>query len=476
MRARREVSAFGGTSSLRWGKIVLLVFSVGLTAARGAAAQQVLSEPEQVVTVAKGQSALLTVPARLTRVSVGDPGIAEAVVVSPREVLVNGKAVGTTSLFAWDETGRIRLYALEVRADVAALERQLRTLFPGVDVNVTSSANAIVLTGTIRDPGIVRRILEIAQATGATVINNIQAPSAQQILLHVQFAEVNRTAVERLGVDLSAQNPQRFDREINRNTNTTVETLSSGMVRLFLLGENAQITATINALRSHGDFRSLAEPNLVALEGQEATFLAGGEFPYPAVQGGNAAGAVGIQFREFGVRLRFTPRVTNNGSIRLHVAPEVSSLDFANGVTFAGFQIPSLLTRRTESEVELRPGQHLAIAGLLDNNTLRNVDKIPFLGDLPILGALFQSRSARQGRTELLVVITPHLVQPSDAPPPLPTGDPNTWKWDSHLKAPPTVNPTTVNPPRSGSGYSAGASSPSAAPAQQSPAPPPEKR
>ena len=209
-------------------------------------------------------------------------------------------------------------------------------------------------------------------------------------------------------------------------------------MRLFLVGQNADLDATIRALKSKGEYRSLAEPNLVTMEGQEASFLAGGEFPYPTVQqaggGGGAGGQVTITFKEFGIRLKFTPTVTNGGTIVLKVAPEVSSLDFANGLTFAGYQIPALLTRRAESTVELRPGQNLAIAGLLDNVLSDNVNKIPFLGDLPILGAFFRSKSNDQARTELLVLVTPHLVEASDVAPGMPTGEPATWRWDRNMK------------------------------------------
>lgn len=426
---------------------LLLGLLAASSAPEGLRAQEVLSQPERVVTVPPAKSVLLTTPTRLQRISIGDPAVADAVVVSPREILVNGKAVGTTSLFTWDDTGRPHLYAIEVPADVAGLERQIRGLFPGVDVNVTASGASLVLSGNVTNPSVVRRISELAKTTGANIINNISAPSAQQIMLHVQFAEVNRSAVQKLGIDLTSTNPQNLG-QINRNSDIEVQTLSSGLVRLFLLGANTQLEAVINALRTSGDFRSLAEPNLVTLEGQEATFLAGGEFPYPSVQGGGQQGAVTVQFKEFGVRLRFTPTVTSNGAIRLHVAPEVSSLDFANGVNFSGFQIPALLTRRTESDAELRPGQHLAIAGLLDNTMLANVDRIPFLGDIPILGTFFRSTNSRQQRNELLVVVTPYIVQPSVNPIPLPTGAPTTWPWDRSVRPMPADTATQPAQPR----------------------------
>jgi pilus assembly protein CpaC len=218
------------------------------------------------------------------------------------------------------------------------------------------------------------------------------------------------------------------------NGDRQVETLSEGFVNLLIQGDAARLDAVIRALKSTGEFRSLAQPNLVTREGEEASFLAGGEFPFPSIQGG-ATNAVTIEWREFGIRLNFTPTITNSGNIRLRVAPEVSSLDFGNGLTFQGFQIPALLSRKVNTDVELRPGQTLAIGGLLDNSMLQDVDKIPILGDIPILGIFFRSKSARQNRTELLVLVTPHILDPDNLPAQsLPTGDPDTWDWDSHIR------------------------------------------
>jgi pilus assembly protein CpaC len=198
------------------------------------------------------------------------------------------------------------------------------------------------------------------------------------------------------------------------------------------------LDAVIRALKSTGEFKSLAQPNLVTREGEDASFLAGGEFPFPTIQGGGAGlQGITIEWREFGIRLNFTPTITNAGNIRLRVAPEVSSLDFANGLTFQGFQIPALLSRKVDTDVELAPGQTLAIGGLLDNNLLQDVDKIPILGDIPILGFFFRSTEARQDRTELLVLVTPHILDTDNLPEyVLPTGDPNTadWDWDAHIR------------------------------------------
>jgi pilus assembly protein CpaC len=408
-----------------------LMLALSAWATMPAEAQQVMTQATRVVSVARGTSALITTVAPVERVALGDPQIADAIAMSPTEILVNGQQVGTTSLLVWDRAGRVQLYTIEVTPDIGALERQIRALFPDLPVRLSATGEAVVVSGTVRDALAARRILEIVRASGARVINNLIAPSALQVLLHVRIAEVNRSAIQALGADLFFHNPHRYG-EVEDLATIQLETLSSGLVRLFLLGDNgASLDAVIRALRTRGDFRSLAEPNLVTLEGEEATFLAGGEFPFPSVQGG-AQQQVTIQWKEFGVRLNFTPHVTNDGSIRLNVSPEVSALDFANGLQFAGFVVPALLTRRASTDVELRPGQHLAIAGLLDNQQETNVSKIPLLGDIPIIGTFFSMREKRDRQTELLVIVTPYIVEPMDTPPGVPPGEPA--EWDRHRR------------------------------------------
>ena len=411
----------------RTARAPLLSLLCTLALAGTAAAQQVLTQPEQVITIAKGRSALVLQRVPVERVSVADDKIAEPVPVSPSEFLINAKQIGTTSLVVWSRAGGVTLYSVEVTADAEFVRRQIALLGPDAKVDVTASGNTIILSGTVARPTQVRRALEIARASGATIVNNIRGPSAAQVLLKVRFAEVSHTALQSFGVQLGALNLERL--RPGGPVLDSVSTISDGIVNLFLASDNAAVSALINALRRKGEFRSLAEPSLLALDGDTASFLAGGEFPFPIVQGGAGNNAVSIQWREFGVRLRFQPFITDVGGIRLHLAPEVSSLDFANGLVFQGFRIPTITERRAETTVELREGQSLAIAGLLDNSTLRNATKIPLLGDLPILGALFRSSTTDQTRNELLVVITPQIIQPSDVPLPVPTGEPDTWKW-----------------------------------------------
>jgi pilus assembly protein CpaC len=423
----------------QWRPAGALVSLALLAGSQPAQAQRVVRAPEQVVSVSKGASALLVNTTAIQRFSIGDPAVAEAVVVSPTEILINGKTLGTTSLFLWDNTGQIKLYSVEVTADAPGLQRYLGSVLAGEDIDVVASGNVVTLSGQVRDASVASRAVEIAKGSGATIVDNLTTPEAVQVLLKVRFAEVNKSAIKEFRSQLATLNPQDLNSRTgdwigSANTNPETGAFSDGVVDLGLFNANASIEVLIRALTSKGLLKSLAEPNLIALPGREASFLAGGEFPYPAVQGGGGNNAVSIVFKEFGIRLRFTPTITRGGSIRLKVAPEVSALDFSNPLVFGGFTIPSILSRRAETEVEMKNGQYLAIAGLVDNTMTDNSTKIPLLGDIPILGQFFKSKDARQRRTELLVLVSPKLVLPSDTPALLPTGEPATWKWSGQMK------------------------------------------
>jgi pilus assembly protein CpaC len=414
--------------------LVALAWLVGLLIPVKSASQLIQTAADTVIAVQRGSSAIISVPDTLLRVSVADPEVLEAVVIPPRQLVLNAVSVGATSLILWGRNETSQLYTVEVTADLASLQRQLRELFPGVDIGVSSTGTAVVLTGTVRDAAVVRSALELAGATGAQVINNIQVPAPEQILLYVQFAEVTRSSLREIGGQLiRVTNPYHIDDAWGEDDFHVIETLSEGFVNLLVSGNNSRLDAVIRLLKNTGDFRSLAEPNLITRESEPASFLAGGEFPFPTLQGGNS-NAVTITWKEFGVRLNFVPTVTNAGNIRLRVTPEVSSLDFANGLSISGFLIPSLRTRRVDTDVELVPGQTLAIGGLLDSNIEESVDKIPILGDLPIIGTFFKKTSERQERTELLVLVRPHIVDPTDPTPPLPTGPLPAWDWDGHIR------------------------------------------
>jgi pilus assembly protein CpaC len=413
-----------------WASLVLLTLAWALAPQLSAQ----VTPAEGVITLARGQSFLLVHPVSVQRVSIGDPNIADAVVVSPHEVLVNGRALGSTTLIVWDQAGARHTFTVEVTVDVAALRRTIEQLFPGQNIRLTVSGNLVVITGTVTDARVARQALELARATGATVVDALQQPDPRQIMLQVRIAEVGRNVVREFNARLLTLNPHGLE----GTGDITLETVADGLMRLLLVDPRASLEAVFRAMRTTGEVRTLAEPNLVAVEGSTASFLAGGEFPFPIVQqagAGSAPSAISVQWREFGVRLNFTPTVTDAGGIRLRVAPEVSSLDFNTGLSVGGLTVPALRTRRAETEIELRDGQTFAIAGLLDNNTLESVTRLPLLGDLPVIGALFRSRSRRQNRTELLVLVTPRLVAPMDVPPPLPTGEVDTWRWDSHIGA-----------------------------------------
>ncbi len=414
----------------------------------GARAQRVISQAERVISVSRGASVLLVNPVPISRFSVGDPNTAEAVVLSPTEVLVNGEGLGTTTLLVWDNSGQVRVNSVEVTADAPGLQRFLKQLMPNEEIEVSASGNTVTVSGSVKDPNSVARAVDIAKASGATVIDNLVAPPAVQVLVRVRFAEINRTALRDWSTRFATLNPHKLS-DKGDWSGTTDPTVGADAITFLLNSGNANLQAFIAAATQKGDLRTLAEPNLMTLPGKEAYFLAGGEFPYPSVQGGTSSGAVSIVFKEFGIRLRFLPNIARNGAIRLKLTPEVSSLDFANGLTIQGFQIPSLRTRRAETEVELRQGQYLAIAGLMDNETTRNLTKIPFLGDIPILGELFKSRGIRDRRTELLVLVTPELVEATEVAPKVPTGEPGpppppgNWKREGFLKSPPN---SSANP------------------------------
>jgi pilus assembly protein CpaC len=445
----RALTARLTTARARRAALVLGLAAWGLAQAPPAHAQVA----ERTIIVPTGKATLVTHGDRLTRVSISNPTVAEAVVVSPYEVLLNGRQIGTTTLVLWDAVGGRELFAVEVTADAVALERHLKTLFPNEPIAVSATGNAFILTGSVSDATAARRAVEIAESTGLEVVDNMQVPAPHQILLQVRFAEVSRNAIQELGVNILRVDPLNLRGDDEGfmgtgsftppganfiNTPAGPDQTFSDVVNLYLFDRGTQIGAFIRALQGKGMFRSLAEPNLLALDGREASFLAGGEFPYPVPQGSAAGQTITIVFKEFGIRLKFTPNITNSGNIKLRVAPEVSTLDFANGLQISGFQIPALLTRRAETEVELKDGQTFAIAGLLDNSITESVEKFPILGDIPVLGALFSSRQLAQNRTELLVLVTPRLVQPTATPPAVPTGEPDTWDWQRSLREPVT--------------------------------------
>lgn len=429
-----------------WAWLATLVLGVLLMVTTPAEGQEFVTQHQGAVSIARGTSTVLVSPVDLTRISMADPDVAEAVAMSPNEVLINGRQLGTTTFVVWDTTGARYMYGVEVTADAMALERSLETLFPDEEIEVAARGGTLILSGPVTSAFVARRALELAEGTGALVLDNLQTPAPSQIRLKVRFAEVSRSALKAMGNQiLDILNPH----ELSGDGDWRAQTDSDGEVELSLINSDANLRAIIRALNESGDFRSLAEPTLLALDGESASFLAGGEFPFPTVQGNQNSNAVSIEWREFGVRLNFTPTVTNIGNIRLDIAPEVSALDFAGGLTISGFQLPSILSRKAETHVELRQGQHLAIAGLLDRSMQESIRKLPFLGDIPILGNLFRTTDERQQITELLVIVSPSIVEPANEMPTIPTGNPDNWEWDNRLLPAP---PDTTSAAAAGNG------------------------
>jgi pilus assembly protein CpaC len=350
-------------------------------------------------------------------------------------VLIDGRSAGTVSLIVWG-AGRREQYDVVVDPGVTTLQQTFQQLFPGEDIRVAINDDAVILSGQVSTNAVMLKAGEVVAATkqNVRVVNMLQLPggtASQQVMLQVRFAEVNRAALVQAGFSLFGTG-QRFagrtttqqfpSPQINQQeVNVDPDLQWTDFLNLFFYDRREGIGAVLKALESKGYFQSLAEPNLIAYNGQKASFLAGGEFPIPIVQGGNN-NSISVQFKEFGVRLAFTPTIAGD-VIRLKVEPEVSSLDFNNGITLQGFRIPALLTRRAQTDVELRDGQSFAIAGLLNNISQEDKAAIPILSRLPIIGVLFRSKADRAERTELMVLITPRLVRPLDPDevPPLPT-------------------------------------------------------
>ena len=418
------------------------------TAATSASGQSITAGAAPL-RVMVGKSLLINTTERLKRVSVTDPAVADALVVTPTQVLINGLAPGEVSLLIWDELERSRSFDLRVDVDITAASEEMHRLFPNEQINVTPSRNAIVLSGHVTTEDVFKHAGALASAYSKNVVNVLTfgPVGAEEVLLEVKFAEVDRSAITQMGFNLfstgagntlgSTTTGQFGGVGTSPITSTiggagttgTTTTTVSNLLNMFFFNPQVHLGAVIEALKTQNLLQILAEPNLIAINGKEASFLAGGEFPFPVAQQ-NASGiaTVTIQFREFGVRLKFTPVIQPNGNIHLHVIPEVSTLDFAEAVTVAGTTIPAISTRKADTEFELQDGQSFIIAGLMDNRVTNVANKIPGLGDIPILGNFFKSKSAQKSNSELMVLCTVHRISPSVEAPkgpamPLPTLD-----------------------------------------------------
>jgi pilus assembly protein CpaC len=392
------------------------VLRADAAAAAGPVSVDVVDPNGHRIDLVRDQGAMLRMGAKIDSVFVADPEIADVQVKSQKLIYVFGNAVGTTTLFAVGPNDNVVASAdVVVRHDLERLTQALRDLHPAEPVEVRAVEGAVVLTGSVSHSGIAEDAREIAAryAGEDNVINRLEVTSPTQVHIRVRVAEVERSISESIGV---RWNELRFGAEdaftFFGGALTGIQGSFGG--NLDVDGEDAGVDATLDLLAEEGLVSVLAEPNLTALSGETASFLAGGEFPIPVSQDEDT---ITVEFREFGVRLQFTPTILNSGRISMQVAPEVSELNFTDGVAIGanGLRVPALSTRRTETTVELASGQSFAIAGLLQNTRNHDISKLPGLGELPVLGSLFRSNAYRRGETELTIVITPYLVRPTSS-------------------------------------------------------------
>src|SRR5438477_2744062 len=403
---------------------------------------QNVSSEGQALHILVGKSVVVNVQAPITRVLSSNPAVIETLATSPTEIVVEGRAPGSSSLILWDQSGRSQMLDVIVDVDVAGLRSAIERSYPDQHIDVQADGGRLILTGKVTDAKMVEDLTKMASVYSNQVVNSLSLAIAhdRQVLLEVKFAEVDRTKFLQFGVNLLSTGAgntlgttttgqfggfgqQKISDTAGPGTHagpfTTDQTINN-VLNIFLFRFDIHFGAVIEALQQQSVLQILAEPNLMALNGQKATFLAGGEFPFPIVQPGNGFTAVTIQFKPFGVKLDFTGNIASDGTIRLHVAPEVSTLDFTNALAISGFTIPAISTRRAETELELKDGQSFGIAGLLDNRATAQLSKIPGIGDIPVLGQLFRSRNINKSKTELLVLVTPHIIDPvhTTTPPP----------------------------------------------------------
>jgi pilus assembly protein CpaC len=416
------VAVFGSMRVYTQTKSSLAASAVAANAAEPKAAP-VDNEPRQVRLLV-GRSTIVEPGTPVTRVSLTSAEIADVVVTSASQLLLNGKTVGTTSMFVWDRAGVVRRFEVVVQRDISRLNEQLKELFPGEAIDARPNGTKIVLAGRVSNKAVIDNAINLAAGyveKKDDVVSLLQQAEGanNQVLLRVRFAEVSRNALTELGASFFSTGYKDF---LGRTTTQQYPApdfdnnrlVFSDFLNFFLMDTKNNLGTVIKALQTKGLFQSLAEPNLVAESGKEASFLAGGEFPVPIAQGSGGSVVITVSYKEFGIRLNFTP-VVNGNRVHLKVRPEVSTLDFGNAIVLQGFRIPSLNTRRTETELELDNGQTFAIAGLMSNSVASTLKKIPGIGDIPVLGLLFQSKAAQKDQTELVVMITPEILARSSS-------------------------------------------------------------
>jgi len=408
--------------------------SAGASAADKAGAQP-SSSPDamQQMHLVVGRSLFLEFPERLRRVYVSNPTVLDAMTASPFELVITARAAGASSLVLWAASGPAQMYTVLADVDVAGLSQSLADALPGDHVEVEAQQGRVHLTGVVASDAAADEAAKLAGIYSKDVVNALVVDPRHlpQVQLQVRIAEIDRSKLTAFGINLIGLNgasigqgsTQQFAPFTFQSNGGTTQAITSDFLNLFYFNIRNGIGATIKDLENKGILEILAEPNLTTIHGKPARFLAGGQFPYPIVQPGGAGSVptITVQFQPYGVKLEFTPFVNSDGSIRLKVAPEVSALDYTNEVVIAGYALPALSTRRAETEIELKDGQTFGISGILDHRTTDALSKIPGIGDIPVLGQLFRSKNLNRSTMELVVIVTPRIIDTlhgGDSPPP----------------------------------------------------------
>lgn len=407
-----------------------------------------------------GHSTVLRTQQRLRRVYVSNPAVIESMTASPKELVLTAKTGGSSSVAVWTEDGAATLYDVLAELDLTEPGKALRLAFPGEHLSVESQGGRLLLTGVASSQAVLDAALKLLASYSKDVVGSAQILllHTPQVQLKVRIAEVDRTKLTQFGINIlsggktqAVSQTQQFGPVALRDDGRLG---LSDLLNIFVYNHDIDLGALLKDLQQNQVLQVLAEPNITALSGQTAHFLSGGEFPFPVIQGSSGGlTSITIQFRPFGVRLDFTPVVNPDGTIRLKVMPEVSALDYTNAVTISGYTIPAISTRRAETEIELQNGQSFAMSGLLDRRTTEKLGKMPGIGDIPILGEFFKSRDINKSFTELVVIITPVIVDPLAKPEPLPAlpreAVPNLdeWQFDSWLKSQTKQPKEQVTPP-----------------------------
>jgi pilus assembly protein CpaC len=404
----------------------------------GLAAGPFLGQSAEDLRITVGKSIVIDYPGDIRQISTSNPEVVDASPVTTREILMSGKGLGSATMVVWSKADQRMFYNVTVELNLEPLRRILQDTFPEEKIDIHSSRDSITLNGTVSNKDVADRAMALSGTFAKTVVNNLQlapGPVEKQILLRVKFAELDRSRAQQFGVNILSSGALGTIGGITTGqfgqSNTVSATTGNGgaskaaitvtdALNIFAFRPDLNIAAFIKDLEQNNVLQILAEPNLVTTNGKEANFLVGGEFPVPVLQGVGAAGAVTIQFREFGIRLLFTPIMTGNKTIKLALRQEVSTIDFANAVTLQGFVIPALSTRRAETNVELGEGQTFVVAGLMDNRETSAITKLPVLSSIPILGSLFKSKIENKNNTELVMLVTPEVTEalgPNDPKP-----------------------------------------------------------